>query len=139
MSVQNTITGIVTFPVDSNRDVCTPDVADCWAIHACIGTHETYAGTREIDELPGVLAELMTSHPGTENSLVVRWVGEDGKMASVGPASAEDLIDRLMDVVCDETPDDAENTDDHPLEQVRTALDDLGTLLAKDTTPAPGA
>jgi hypothetical protein len=55
---------------------------------------------------------------------------EQGGPLQIGPVSPGELSRSLMERVVDDTPDDVDNTDDHPLEEVRTALLDMEDMLA---------
>ena len=130
------VSHFILFPV-LGTDACAPGDHDGWAINACQeGGHEVYAGTISDDHDPAeVLHQLTLGYPEAMGKVSVRWIDEAGATQETQPGSPEDVMDELMQVVCDETPDDAENTDDHPLEEARTFLDELSQLRLGDPEP----
>lgn len=80
------------------------------------------AGQGPADELEDVLVTILEGYPEADGRVSVRWLDEAGNRRESDPDSLMGSIDRLMEVVCDEIPEDAENTDDHPLEELRSVL-----------------
>lgn len=81
-------------------------------------------------DLAELLTDVLKEHPGVRigfQSEETKRLGYDFDFRE-----PERLRDDLMEIVVDETPDDAENTDDHPLEEVRTAID-----MALEAIPTP--
>lgn len=110
-------------------DICPPGEHEFWEISAERECGPIHLGRRECDELGQVLADLIEAFPEVEGRVIARWPGEDGAMQETKPGTVSDCMDQLMEYVCDETPDDAPNTDDHPLEELRTALLDAQDIL----------
>lgn len=128
------VSHFILFPV-LGRDACAAGAHDGWAINACQeGGHEIYAGTVDGDPTE-VLHQLSQGYPEAKGKVTVRWIDEAGETRQTKPGSPEDVMDELMQVVCDQTPDDAENTDDHPLEEARTFLDELSQIRQGDPEP----
>jgi hypothetical protein len=129
----------LVYPVIQTVDslnACQPGDHTGWAIHLCEenGT-ENYCGTvgpdREVDV---VLAELCQAYPDVAE-FSVRWLDDAGEFKQTNSGILDDVMCELMEVIVDETPDDADNTDEHPLEEARTFLDALSMRLAP--TPSP--
>ena len=107
-----------------------------WEVFLVMDTGVTTYGVdpggvdRDLTEL---LTEVMKEHPGVRigfQSEETKRLGYDFDFRA-----PESLRDDLMAIVVDETPDDAENTDDHPLEEVRTAIDMALEAIPKPVSP----
>jgi len=124
------------FPVKGD-DRCIPGEHDGWAINAIDSKdHAFYAGTIHEDRLPAqVLKEIFDGYPEMDGQLQVQWQSPQGNLEETTVAGPMEVMDELMVTVSDETPDDAENTDEHPLEEMRSILMDVDELM--NDTPEP--
>jgi hypothetical protein len=129
-------THFVVFPV-KNQEICKPGEHDGWAINgAREGMGDIYAGTIGPDRaVHVVLHDLSKVYPSTDGRVSVRWMDPNGGLQETEVGSPYEVMDELMETVCDETPDDAENTDEHPLEEARSFLLDLHEL--REDSPEP--
>lgn len=127
---------------------CLYDVDDCYIKHVVPGAHsgwsidmmtelgEHHGGFRPGDEVAAVVADLFDAYPEAEGKVQARWLDASHQVQTTKAASPMEVCDELMETVADETPDDAENTDDHPLEELRSIMIDLNDLVeAKASGP----
>lgn len=83
------------------------------------------------------LREFAAWHPGITTDLEVMWTDENGKLRATNPSLPIENLDTLMQIVAHDTPDDAPNTGEHPLEYIRMALDAYDQHVPVHSMPAP--
>ncbi|KKL64088.1 hypothetical protein LCGC14_2168550 [marine sediment metagenome] len=125
------------FPVNGTER-CQPGAHDGWAVNKIdANAHAIYAGTIQSDRVPAeVLKEIFDAYPEVEGKVQVQWQSTSGALEQTDVSDPLKIMDELMVVVSDETPDDAENTDDHPLEEMRSILMDVDELMNETPEPA---
>lgn len=141
MSASAKITHLILTP-------CLHDGEDFYIKHVAPGSHAGYSidmmtdqgehhgAFRPGDEVAAVVADLFDAYPEAEGKVQARWLDASHQVQTTKAASPMEVCDELMETVADETPDDAENTDDHPLEELRSIMIDLNDLVeAKASGP----
>ena len=89
------------------------------------------------DRVPAeVIKEIFDAYPEVEGKVQVQWQSTSGALEQTDVSDPLKIMDELMVVVSDETPDEAENTDDHPLEEMRSILMDVDELMNETPEPA---
>ncbi|MEY8802053.1 hypothetical protein AB9K35_17330 [Leisingera sp. XS_AS12] len=129
MSNHAKLSHFIVYPV-KGTERCSPGEHDAWAIDgARDGAPDLQAGVVGPDrEVSQVLAGLLNAYPDMEGRVSVRWIDEAGATQETSAGTPDDVMDELMEIVSDETPDDAPNTDEHPLEEARSFLLELSDL-----------
>lgn len=116
---------------------CRPGEHEHWEICLEGSQRERSGQTVSAEDLAETIADIAAADPETGGRVVVRWLGEDGDVRATRPGDFMSCMNELMEVVCEETPEDAENTDDHPLEDMRSILLDAADLLDERNMPSP--
>jgi hypothetical protein len=124
------------FPVQG-VERCIPGNHDGWAINMIDTSQDaTFAGIVHEDRVPAqVLKEIFDGYPEMNGRIQVQWQSGQGQIEETPVGEPMSIMDDLMVVVSDETPEDAENTDEHPLEEIRSILIELDELM--NATPGP--
>lgn len=115
---------------------CQPGEHTGWSIilHEADGTVNACGVVTPDRDVDVRLKELYDAHPGIIG-VQVRWLDDAGAVQRTAVGTPNEVVDALMETVCDETPEDAETTDDHPLEEARTFLDELSQRLEGPVGP----
>ncbi len=129
-------THLQIFPV-LGTERCMAGNHDGWAINTIDSNdHAIYAGTVFEDRVPAeVIADLIRAYPEMDGHIEVQWQSDYGAIEKTPVGGASAVMDYLMEIVSDETPEDAENTDDHPLEEMRSILLDIDDLIREAPSP----
>jgi len=123
-----TITPVVTDADGQIRPV-SPGSHTAWSIAGLDAEGEYHIGVHSVDELCVILTDLLVEHEETSLGIQATYLDEGGAWRRTGVGSPMSVCDELMETVIDETPDDAENTDDHPLEELRSIMIDVDDLI----------
>ncbi|EPX78090.1 hypothetical protein [Salipiger mucosus] len=119
------VTHFTITPIFEQQMGCSYNDAADWMVMgiAADDTVEFAMTTNQRDSLDGVLSECFGACPQAQDKVAFKSF-ENGEELYIAPVHPDELVAVLMEYVVDDMPDDAPNTDDHPLEEVQTALDE---------------
>lgn len=135
------IKGLVLSPTLEGT-VCRIGDRDGWTLHALSDEpmrHEVFVAhvpEQEAAGLPARIDNLFAAWPETENLISARWVDETGTLQKTELERPAGLVCFLMDRIMDDD-DLGETTDDHPIEEMRTLLDEVDGLIRSREAASP--
>ena len=125
------VTHFIVTTVAKGQMMCSYNDATDWMVMAIAedGTTEFANSTDADNDLETCLKNCFEDCPQARDKVGFKSM-ENGEELYIEPAHPDELVAVLMEYVSDDTPDDVPNTDDHPLEEVRTALDEAAMATA---------